>query len=790
MGHKSEENWKKPNNIERSNLFTNNRELNFKRTAEVHAFFDYALSKTETLPYNDILGLKQLMSIKEPAMRLYIAFAILTLGLILGCDSKQTGNTSSSSTSGPASGIGEIPPPSTIKMTAPPYRSQLLDKLPESTLAFMQLPSLSQLMGNPNPGMMESAYGNSGAANLRKQYRSDLAKLIDAQVPPPMKLAVDWFVSQSLGPIEIALIQKPDSPMPMAAIALQIEPKTIEELNGVLETLTQSMPSITLPRPLADKQSAHLMMPPAQAFIQYQADLGRIQMVAGLNARESDLPEIFQNQKPSPIQLRHGIQYNGLTFWLNGNKAWPIVRQMAPPDVVSRLTASGIIEVKELLFSVGTWDKKSRFHLNLAIPDATWKTYIPKTQHKVTYKSAGQLDHLALFTLPSSREFRLVEAKFLESASKEDVESYFEIKKAIEENSGNNLNDWFDVFGPELLLSFEDSGSIVAIKIRNSASFKLLLENIKSSEHFKTQAKPFAGKELNFLQVNFPLPDDLSDNETTGGNAAMVKSLFNLMSGFRLYWTLEDDYLLLASVPQVLMDHLRSTVRTPVTTWLDSQQRQSLKESLVFYSGQYENLPRDTYYLQLRVLDSLGLMLNSSSNLLDLPSAMDLNFPTRGSLGFQLDANQQGLSFEASFENSLIDLFHAGGLSQTMMVTGILASVALPAYQDYGVRVEVTNLFLTAKPFQNNLETFYQKNGRFPNEQEVNQLNLTVTHPKVLTLTIMPETGEIILYLQGQPEFEGGTLTLKPVIDGSAINWDCGGNIGDRYLPQACRKND
>ena len=124
-------------------------------------------------------------------------------------------------------------------------------------------------------------------------------------------------------------------------------------------------------------------------------------------------------------------------------------------------------------------------------------------------------------------------------------------------------------------------------------------------------------------------------------------------------------------------------------------------------------------------------------------------------------------------------------------IIGILAAVALPAYQDYTVRARVTEgLSLAASA----------KTAVAENAASGTALNTGWDAPaatdNVTSVAVAGATGVITVTYTAVAG--GGTLTLVPTSAGAAlasgtipagaIEWDCtGGTLVDKYRPANCR---
>ena len=142
-------------------------------------------------------------------------------------------------------------------------------------------------------------------------------------------------------------------------------------------------------------------------------------------------------------------------------------------------------------------------------------------------------------------------------------------------------------------------------------------------------------------------------------------------------------------------------------------------------------------------------------------------------------------------------------------VIGILASIAIPAYQDYVVKTRISEgLGLTAAAKIAVTETWQvldkmpasgNGNVKYPNSYGL-PLATNIVGEYVTSVTALGgsnATGGLIHVLYndqvgGNPSANGTTVTLSPTTHGGSIAWTCktgvtGLAVNSRYLPGSCR---
>jgi Tfp pilus assembly major pilin PilA len=136
---------------------------------------------------------------------------------------------------------------------------------------------------------------------------------------------------------------------------------------------------------------------------------------------------------------------------------------------------------------------------------------------------------------------------------------------------------------------------------------------------------------------------------------------------------------------------------------------------------------------------------------------------------------------------------------------GILAAIAIPAYQSYTIRAQVTEGFAIADELKPKIASRYQSNKSWP----ANLADLGVPQPSlgryVEKITLDHGTISVEYSKQAQALIAGHQLSFRPlVIDASNIAWTCGywvrpdgaddgigpnlTDIKPEFLPSACRK--
>ena len=123
-------------------------------------------------------------------------------------------------------------------------------------------------------------------------------------------------------------------------------------------------------------------------------------------------------------------------------------------------------------------------------------------------------------------------------------------------------------------------------------------------------------------------------------------------------------------------------------------------------------------------------------------------------------------------------------------IIGILAAVALPAYQDYAVRSKVSEGINLAAPLKQAVTIYRNENSSWPtNNASMGVSDATdITGNYVTSVGINGAAGAVrITYSSAEAEISGGTIDLTPTDATGSIKWVCTSSIAAKYLPGACR---
>lgn len=124
-------------------------------------------------------------------------------------------------------------------------------------------------------------------------------------------------------------------------------------------------------------------------------------------------------------------------------------------------------------------------------------------------------------------------------------------------------------------------------------------------------------------------------------------------------------------------------------------------------------------------------------------------------------------------------------------IIGILAAIALPAYQDYTARSQMSEALTLASGARTSVSEFYANNGHFPLNNTSAGLAAAADIKGKYVAQVNQVSGVITATMQSSgvsKGIEGKTLVLSAVTHAGSVDWKCKpGTVDTKYVPTSCR---
>jgi type IV pilus assembly protein PilA len=124
-------------------------------------------------------------------------------------------------------------------------------------------------------------------------------------------------------------------------------------------------------------------------------------------------------------------------------------------------------------------------------------------------------------------------------------------------------------------------------------------------------------------------------------------------------------------------------------------------------------------------------------------------------------------------------------------IVGILAVVAIPAYQDYATRAKVSEAISMASQVKASVSEAYISNGSLPATNTDAGLPAKTAIKSKYVESIEVSDGEITVAIQGtgNANLDAGSISFKPNASSQTLTWTCevSASTLNPFVPADCR---
>ena len=121
-------------------------------------------------------------------------------------------------------------------------------------------------------------------------------------------------------------------------------------------------------------------------------------------------------------------------------------------------------------------------------------------------------------------------------------------------------------------------------------------------------------------------------------------------------------------------------------------------------------------------------------------------------------------------------------------IIGILAAIAIPAYQDYIIRSKVTEGLSLASSAKTAVSETAQSNNRFPTNNTSAGLALAASIKSKYVDSVTVAGGKITVAMNTANVGAAGNIVLSPSTTAGGVEWKCTTSLDKKYVPQTCRQ--
>jgi Tfp pilus assembly major pilin PilA len=660
----------------------------------------------------------------------------------------------------------------------------LRGSLPESTILYARVPSIWTSISYKDDSF-KYALGNQAYTDTVKKIQQASGQWV-TKAEDQLKPFLSLLAGQLNGPIEIAALV--GSPMPKLLISASLNYENTDQLQLLIDSLIKSRLIKSETQKMADG-AGQLTTDVGPVPYRWDAKNKRLNLLVSFGGADiATLDSTFAKLQPntnSPMlanEAQMDSSQQGLYVWYNNELAYPTYEQMIPSHSKQQLVMAGVPDMKSLALGWGVSNEKGRLKLMLEAPTkGLIRSMIPTNNNNLDIKTAGEPNLSALIAFPSLEQFKRIEQMALQMSP--DAAAYNEIKAGFKAKLGFEIEDIFAALGPEFVVIADKAGEYSAVRIQDKAALDNILTHLQKIEGAALVDKTVNGEQISYLK----LPSMFGEKELAEMKDIpfFVTDMLTKIST-HLYWQVEGDYLILSELPQVLLDRKSSLVETTLSQWITDKQKQDFSSSTLAITGAMQQAPRRLYYIYLQMLQVLADITGAQIDTFSLPTAKQLALPETGTLGFQLDSSDKKIAMEFTFESTPADILLSSNGIQSAATLGVLAAVAIPAYQDYTLKAAATSALFKAENIKLQVNDIYTQQGRYPNAEEASEIKATVGYSRDYKVQVEADTGKIIVNLKKR---YSKRLEFTPTASVNSIDWQCGTNLKHSARPTGCKQS-
>lgn len=661
----------------------------------------------------------------------------------------------------------------------------LRERLPEHSVGYLRIPSPWGWLAAPDGRSLDPALASDAhvavVASLRKALPEN-----PAIAATGVAALVDLLFSELASPIEVAMVDPGDIANPTSSVLLTAE-LSIDDV-AALNARISAMPGNEgfLRAPLDAEGRGEVA---AGGFVHFDTASRRFWFLGGMTASRNRLDALIAETartRPAPMAAEERLvdeSGQGLFFWLRLAGIGGMASTWLPASDSTALLRDFSGKAESLYGGWGSVAGKGRFLVRLRAPAARLLARFAPHSAMPPLMLAGTPSWFVNISLPDAQQWQDFRDHLDEDFGTGTRAALDEAEARLRTRHGVDAFALARLVGPALLGFEDEAGAYGALQVADPKAFHALVESMAAHNGWQYETLRSGGIDIRHLRL--PGTWEPSGKAIANGDEADAWAKLYQRIGSHAYWIEDGAWLVFASVPQALVDRARARPSTPLAAVAPPH----AGSSFLGFTIATRNVQRNSYYAYLGSLRALADMLDVRVDLERMPSASELDLPRTGSTGIALEASPEYIGLGLHYDATPLDgLVGSGSAIATAVVAGIVAAIAIPAYEDYAARARVSAVLSSTLPLRSYAADHFHARGSLPgefDEQALADAGMTASANHVAQVWI--DDGAIVVELDHEAPagLAGELLVLRPYLRDGKIHWLCGGaspEEGDRPL--------
>jgi hypothetical protein len=681
--------------------------------------------------------------------------------------------------------------PALVQSAAISEPASLRETLPMEALGYVRIPSPWGIFSAPKDNALKGALENEQHVQqiqkLENSFYQNVLKKGEHFTHPALTL----FFHHLRSPIEAVLLLPKEAMSPMLVnvlISAKLNFTSIEALNKFLKKMVDKTPYLDIQSEVSAEDGYGILTAEfLPIFIHYDVNTQTLSLMAGLTASPEQFKQTRSQKAPIQQHPMYGLENRidtsrqGYFSWINLEKILPLLTVAIEPEIWLELQKWGLFNLRGAALGWGVKDGKGRLSFMIDAPRAGYREFFPAISNNFSITTSGKPGIMASLSIPALEWFKGAEKILMKEAPDPFLQEYPSLKNEFESEFGFSIEEALGAFGPEMVFFTDEVGEFIAIKMGEAKLVQKIRTALLKKYELAYEVRTINDKAYHHLIIPASLLEDFSlEAENEGSGEAFLLELVSKINT-HYYWVEEEGYLVLASLPQLLVDRQRHQERVNLQQWLKQEQGQDIQSSLLVISTNISNIPRRLYYTYLQILSFLGELSEEKVDLFALPTANELNLPNSGTYALQMDLSDSLFAVDLVFENNPLEFLFDHSMMGVAAV-GILAAVAIPAYADYLKRAKVAEALNLLNSLKTPAEEYFTYYGRLPEVEEIGGIT-SGQYTKNIRL-LESNNGY-------SAEFEDPDLSGMLILqfDSESYSWTCTHQgMSEELLPEICRE--